>query len=85
MTGYKKEDSFELPVEYEGKEMIFPASLVQMGYTYKIYVQLDDQRIIFEPDEERNFRAICEDDNSIKMISPGIVKAIGLALEKHLK
>ncbi len=51
-------DLFELPVEYNGKEFLFPAELLPMGFTHKIKVNVDGTEILFEPDEERNYRAM---------------------------
>ena len=47
-------------------------------------VQIAPQEVIFELDEERNFRAIFESGDK-KPIRLEIVKAIGEALEKHLR
>ena len=52
---------FELPVEYKGKEMLFPAELLPMGFTHKIKVTVEGTEIVFEPDEERNYRAMITD------------------------
>lgn len=71
----KPEPDFELPVEYNGTSYLLPLRLVQMGYTYKIYVQYFDVEIIFEPDEERNFRAVIERDDK-QVISIGLLQAI---------
>ncbi len=49
------EEPFELPVIFKGGELMLPAKLVQMGYTYKIFVTVNEQEIIFEPDEEKEF------------------------------
>ncbi len=54
-------DIFELPVEYNGKEFLFPAELLPMGFTHKIKVTIDGTEILFEPDEERNYRAMITD------------------------
>ena len=54
-------DLFELPVEYKGKELLFPAELLPMGFTHKIKVTVDGTEIMFEPDEERNYRAMVTD------------------------
>ncbi len=51
-------DLFDLPVEYKGKEMLFPAELLPMGFRHKIKVNVDGTDILFEPDEERNYRAV---------------------------
>ncbi len=51
-------DLFDLPVEYKGKEILFPAELLPMGFTHKIKVNVEGTDILFEPDEERNYRAV---------------------------
>ena len=51
-------DLFDLPVTYEGKEILFPAELLPMGFTHKIKVTIEGTEILFEPDEERNYRAL---------------------------
>ena len=50
-------DTFHIPVTYKGKEIIFKAKLLNVGYSYKIEVQVDEHVIVLEPDEERNYRA----------------------------
>ena len=75
----KHGDDFELPVEYKGISYNLPSRLVQMGYSYKIYVQWFDVEIIFEPDEERNFRAIVERDDK-QVVTTGLLQAISDAL-----
>ena len=84
MQGYQNEDSFDLPVEYGGREILLPGKLVQMGYTYKIFIQTENGEITFEPDEERNLRAIVNYDGG-KEIPVSLVQAIGAALEKQLR
>jgi hypothetical protein len=62
-------DLFDLPVEYKGKEMLFPAELLPMGFTHKIKVNVDGTDILFEPDEERNYRAVIDYAELDKMSS----------------
>lgn len=52
------DNSFELPIHYNGKDYLFPGSLITYGYSYKIAMQVFDTIIHFEPDEEGNYRAI---------------------------
>ena len=52
------EDEFILPVSFEGKELELPARLLRYGYTVKIEVEIDGTPVVFEPDEERNWRAV---------------------------
>ena len=84
MQGYRNEESFDLPVEYGGRELLLPGKFVQMGYTYKIFIETESGEIIFEPDEERNLRAVVNSDNG-KEIPVSLVHAIASALEKQLR
>ena len=52
------DEDFELPVNINGKEKIFHAKFLRLGYSYKIEVETGDEVLLFEPDEERNWRAI---------------------------
>ena len=52
------EEEFELPVEYKGAQLMLNASLLVTGYTHKFNVDANGHNIIFEPDEERNYRAV---------------------------
>jgi hypothetical protein len=51
-------DEFEIPIIYKGVETAFSAKVLQLGYTYKIKVEIDGIMVLFEPDENRQFRAI---------------------------
>lgn len=83
MSDFLIDEPFELPVDYKGQEIIIPGTLKRRGYSYKIHMEVDGQEIIFEPDEERNFRAINESAAG-GTVSIDIVRAIGEALEKNL-
>ena len=61
------DDTFELPVNYKNEELLFPAEFLRMGYSYKIKVDVYGQMILFEPDEERNWRAVVNTDDLSKM------------------
>jgi hypothetical protein len=52
------DESFDIPVTYKGKEYLFPATLNSAGYSYRIQVDVFGNSLRFEPDEERNFRAV---------------------------
>lgn len=54
------DDTFDLPVTYKNRELIFNAKLSQFGYSYKFEVGVNGITVLFEPDEERNFRAIID-------------------------
>lgn len=52
---------FELPVTYKGEELLLPASLITYGYSYKIEIDIFGEPVYFEPDEEKNFRAVVQE------------------------
>lgn len=81
------EDSLEIPVTYKGEELLFPAELLMMGYTHKIQVEVEEQLIMFEPDEERNYRAILTEEqlNKNKKLDVGLLQAIAQVLESVVK
>ena len=80
-------DSFEIPVTYKGQELLFPATLNTYGYTYKIQVEVFDKLISFEPDEERNFRAVIsmEDLSDTSKIEKALLDEIAHSIESIVK
>lgn len=54
---------FRRTVRYKGQELMLKASLVVTGYTHKFNVDVNGQIIVFEPDEERNYRAVIPYDD----------------------
>lgn len=76
-------EEFELPVEFGGKELSFPARLQQLGYTYRVTVTLEHGLLLFEPDEERNWRAVADETllESGKLPSAALVAAMAEALQ----
>ncbi len=53
-------DLFDLPVSYKGERLLFKAQLLQEGYIHKFRVLIEDNEVIFEPDEESNYRAMVD-------------------------
>lgn len=76
--------TFELTVLFNGKEHSFDGELVTFGYSYKIQMMVNDVAVTFEPDEERNYRAIVASEHRDKM-NPQLLQAIAEALEAALK
>jgi hypothetical protein len=77
-------EPFDLPVTYKGEELLFPARLQQLGYTHRIAVDIYGQEVFFEPDEERNYRAIIQDEMHNRQINFELLKAIAEAIEAIL-
>jgi hypothetical protein len=68
------DDVLEIPVTYKGEELIVMAKVILAGYGYKFQIEVDGQEVLFEPDEERNFRAMLNYDDLDK----------GVSIDKHL-
>ncbi len=56
------DDLFDLPVTYKGQLLHFPARLLNYGYTHKIRVEVYGVEVLLEPDEERNYRAVVDNE-----------------------
>lgn len=76
-------EDFELPVTYRDKEWLLPAQLHQYGYSYKIEVTLPaGQAVHFEPDEERQWRALIDPETvSALQIDKALLAAIAQSLD----
>ncbi|MDQ3279155.1 MAG: hypothetical protein M3Q06_12575 [Bacteroidota bacterium] len=79
------DETFALPVTYRGEELLFPARLEQVGYTHRFVVDVKGAEVIFEPDEERNYRAIMEEEGFSKEVTVELLKAIASAIEEVLR
>ena len=75
-------ESFTLVVSYEGKEYHFDGELRIYGYIHKIAINIEGEEMLFEPDEERNYRAVIPDyEGSKAKIDIGLIQAITKELE----
>ncbi|MCX6319761.1 MAG: hypothetical protein NTW29_20960 [Bacteroidetes bacterium] len=74
---------FELPVLFNGTELAFPCKLYEYGYSSKIEVDIDGTKVMFEPDEERNWRALLswEDLQANKQLNVELLKVIAETLD----
>jgi hypothetical protein len=60
---------YEIPdicVEHRGQTKCFPAVFTQTGFSYRITVTVNGIQVIFEPDEEREWRARVENNAPAK-------------------
>jgi hypothetical protein len=81
------DESFEIPVTLKDKELLFPAKLLQLGYTYKFLVDVNGMVIFFEKEDEGNFRAMVDPlriEDGIK-INIKLLEAIAASLEEILE
>jgi hypothetical protein len=78
---------FELPVIFDNKELVFPGKFLNYGYSSKIEIEIEGTKVLFEPDEEKNWRALIsfEDLQANKKLNPDLLKAIAEAIEAIMK
>lgn len=80
-------DEFYIPVSYGGQEYNFPARVLHYGYTIKLEVEIEGNTILFEHDEERNWRAVIPFDEIAagNKTNVELLKAVAEAIEDITK
>ncbi|MCF3108787.1 hypothetical protein LL912_08350 [Niabella sp. CC-SYL272] len=76
------EHFFELPVMYKDEELLLKGRLVTFAYTYKFYVIVHGQELIFERDDEQKFRVLSGINDNQPQIDPGLVAQIVMVLNQ---
>jgi hypothetical protein len=78
------DEVLRIPVEYKGEEIEFEANLIPYGYIHRLVVDVEGVEVHFEPDEERQYRAILSDRAIEKNLVPNVelVKKIAEVLNK---
>ncbi len=66
---------FELPVVYNGEELEYKARAVMSGYSYRFYVIVNDEELVFEKDDEQNYRVLSERGADMQ-VKPALLEAI---------
>lgn len=78
-------ENFDLDIEHDGETKTFHGTFGKYGWSYRFTVDVDGTEVIFEPDEERNFRAIVPNARLDNSRLKELVELIGRELEKLLK
>lgn len=80
-------EDFKIPVLYNNQRFNFPAQLLRYAYSYKIEVDVEGTPVYFEPDEERNWRAmIGQEEVSVnRNLNRELLKAIASSIEEIVK
>ena len=81
------DEPFELPVTYKNEALLFPARLLHIGYTHRFSINVNGREILFEPDEEGNYRALIElgEQDEKERVNVDLLKAIAVAINHVLK
>lgn len=81
------DESFSISICYQHAEYTFESRIRWMGYIHKIEVDVLGTIVHFEPDEERNYRAVLVNphEETAKELKPGLLEAIATYLEEQVK
>jgi len=72
----------DIPIIYKGQEMVMQAELLQGGYIHGFQIMINEIPVLFEPDEERNYRVIIDETKYNKSkLDLEIIKVIVETLE----
>ena len=79
-------EQFSLNINYNNQELELESEFQPWGYTYRINIRVNDMIVVFEPDEERNYRAIIPLGETLKkQPDPLLLQAIVNKLEEVFK
>jgi hypothetical protein len=71
-------------VTYKNEELELVAKLITTGYIHKFHVDIQGTGVYFEPDEERHYRAILDEEAIEKNLKPNVelIKLISNKIEE---
>lgn len=70
------DDGFILTVEYKGKTYELETKFVRIGFIHQFHIHIDGMTLVFEFDEERDYRVIDASGDTSKPIDAGLIYAI---------
>jgi hypothetical protein len=79
-------EPIHITVPYKGIDKEFEIELQVTGYTHRIQVMVHDIPVLFEPDEERQYRAVVPPEHAEagRKLDGALLQAIAEALVKEL-
>ena len=79
------DEAFFIPVVYKNEPVEFEASLVQSRYAHSFHVKVGEVLVIYEQDEEGQYRARIPTEETGKTPDRELLQAIGEAIGEILK
>ncbi|MCF2506829.1 hypothetical protein L0663_25790 [Dyadobacter sp. CY107] len=73
-------ETMMLPVEHRGTAYEFPLTIVTLGYTYQLHVQIEGKTLIFEMDDQHQYRVLSQ-AGDVKEVNKSLVEAIVSTLQ----
>jgi len=79
-------EPFTITVPYKGAEKEIEIQLQLTGYTHRFKALLEGVEVFFEPDEERQYRAVIppEQEKAARAIDPQLFQAVAGVLHEVL-
>lgn len=75
------DNQFDITIHHKGEPTLFTGEFIPAGFSYKIIVDVNGHPVSFEPDEERNFRALVNADDQWKISTADKAVMEGIAAE----
>ena len=79
------EETFTISVIHNNQIKEFEAKFKLFGHTHRITVPVDETIIIFEPDEERNYRAVLPLGEINSKVDSHLLQAIAVQFKEIFK
>lgn len=73
-------ETIMLPVDYQGLSQELLLTIVPLGYTYQLHIQVEGKMLVFEKDDQGDYRVIDTARNA-DAVSKGFVAAIVATLQ----
>lgn len=70
------DDGFILTVEYKGKSYELETKFVRIGFIHQFHIHIDGRTLVFEFDEERDYRVFDASGDNSKPMDTGLIEAI---------
>jgi hypothetical protein len=72
-------EDITINIHFKNEEYAFEARLITIGYTHKFIVMINGLEVIYEPDEERNYRARINtpDVDAVTDLDRVLIKLVG--------
>lgn len=81
------EESIVITVPYKGNEKEIEVQWQPMGYTHRFKAWIEGVELFFEPDEERQYRAVipAEQEVAARKLDVILVEAVAVVLQEALQ
>lgn len=70
------DENIIISLSFKGTQYDFETRFVQLGYIHQLHINVQDENLIFEFDEERDYRIINASGSSSSKIDVGLLEAL---------